>query len=88
MKSQKLTRGNMRRVFQYDQTAEWWKMSESLLPPKYMCIKCKWVFKTNYNGVYHAKLVMCGYTQVPGIYYFKNYSPIMNDITFGVLVLI
>ena len=30
---------------------------------------------------------MCGYSQVPGASFSENYSPIMNDITFCILLL-
>jgi hypothetical protein len=30
------------------------------------CIKTKWIFKIKLNGVYLARLVACGYSQVPG----------------------
>ena len=39
------------------------------------------------NGVYWAHLVACGYSQVPGIDFSENYSPVVNDITFCILLL-
>ena len=41
-----------------------------------------------HNGVYHAILATCGHSQVIGIDYSINYSPVMNDITFWVMLLI
>jgi len=31
--------------------------------------------------MFQASLVACGYSQIPGIDFTKNYSPMMNDIT-------
>ena len=62
-------------------------MLRSLMPPNCRCIKNKWVFKIKCNGGYWACLVMCGYSQVPGVNFSGNYSPVVNDITFHVLLL-
>ena len=66
----------------------WWKTFKSLMSPNWRYIKCKQVFKIKCNRQYHTKLVACGCSQVPGINYFKNYLPIMNNVTFGILLLI
>ena len=38
------------------------------------------------NGVYHARLVAKGFTQIPGVDFTDNYSPVVNDVTFRVVV--
>ena len=38
--------------------------------------------------MYQACLVACGYSQVPGVVFSENYSPVINDITFHILLLI
>ena len=58
----------------------WRKTFKSLMPPKYRCVKNKWVFKTNPNGMYWAYFVTCGYIQVPEVAFSKNYFPVANDI--------
>ena len=63
-------------------------MSQSLKPPNLRCIKYKWVFKIEHDRMYHTRLVACGYSQIPGIDYSKNNSPVMNHVTFCVLLLI
>ncbi len=40
------------------------------------------------NGVFRARLVACGYSQIPGVDFSKNYSPVVNDITFRLLLLL
>ena len=39
------------------------------------------------NGVYWVHLVACGYSQVPGVHFLEDYSPVVNDVTFHILLL-
>ena len=36
--------------------------------------------------MYHARLVAKGFTQIPGMDFTDNYSPVVNDVTFRVVV--
>ena len=47
---------------------------------------CRWVFEVKKNGVYHARLVVKGFSQIPGVEFTDNYSPVVNDVTFRVVV--
>ena len=47
----------------------------------------KWVFKIKLNGVYRARLVACGYSQIPGVDFTENYSPAVHDINFCLLLI-
>ena len=49
-------------------------------------VGCRWVFKVKRNGVYHARLVAKGFSQIPGVDFTDNYSPVVNDVTFRVVV--
>ena len=40
------------------------------------------------NGVYHAKLVALGYSQVPGVNFTENYAPVINNITMRTILVI
>ena len=51
------------------------------IPPGRWCVKSKSVFKKQ-NGVFHARLVACGYSQIPGVDFTENYSPMVHGITF------
>ena len=44
------------------------------------------VFKVKRNGVYHARLVAKGFSQIHVVYFTDNYSPVVNDVTFRVVV--
>ncbi len=45
----------------------WEVIDEKDVPNDRRCIKNKWIFKVKRNGVFRARLVACGYSQVPGI---------------------
>ena len=49
-------------------------------------VECRWVFKVKRNGVYHARLVAKGFSRIPCIDFTDNYSPVVNDVTFRVVV--
>ena len=49
-------------------------------------VGCRWVFKVKRNGVYHARLVAKGFSQFPGMDFTDNYTPVVNDLTFRVVV--
>ena len=65
----------------------WHKTNKTLMPPNQWCLKNKCVFKIKCSSVYHAHLVACGYSQVPGIEFSENYFPVVNIVTFHVLLL-
>ena len=58
------------------------------MPPTCRCIKCKQVFKIKCNGVYYARVVECGYSQVPRVDFSKKYLLALHDIMFSELLLI
>ena len=49
-------------------------------------IGCRWVFKMKRNGVYRARLVAKGFSQILGVDFTDNYSSVVNDVTFRVVV--
>ena len=50
-------------------------------PNDHRLVGCRWVFKVKRNGVYHARLVAKGFSQIPGMEFTDNYSPVVNDVT-------
>ena len=65
----------------------WRKTRKSLMLPNQRCARNKWVFKIKRNGVYQVHLVACRYSQIPRIDFSENYSLVVNDITFCVVLL-
>ena len=47
---------------------------------------CRWVFKVKRNGVYHARLVAKGFSQIPGMDFTDKFFPVLDDVTFRVVV--
>ena len=55
-------------------------------PNVHRLVGCRWVFKVKMNGVHCARLVAKGFSQIPGMDFTDNYSPVVNDVTFRVVV--
>jgi len=64
----------------------WRKVKRSSIPQGRRCIKSKWVFKIKRDGIFRARLVACGYSQIPGVDFTENYAPVMNDVTWRILL--
>jgi Reverse transcriptase (RNA-dependent DNA polymerase) len=58
----------------------WDAISKEEVPKDRRCIKCKWIIKR--NGVFRARLVACGYSQMPGIDFSKSVALVINDVSF------
>jgi hypothetical protein len=65
----------------------WTKKKISDIPRGRRLIKCKWVFDIKRNGRFRARLVACGYSQVGGIDFNQIYSPVVNDVTFRIMLI-
>ena len=55
-------------------------------PQDHRLVGCRWVFKLKCNGVYCARLVEKCFSQISGMDFTDNYSPVVNDVTFRVVV--
>ena len=55
-------------------------------PQDHRLVGCRWVFTVKRNGVYCARLVAKGFSQIPGVDFTDNFSPVVNDVTFRVVV--
>jgi Reverse transcriptase (RNA-dependent DNA polymerase) len=40
------------------------------------------------NDIFRARLVACGYSQVPGVDFNESYAPVINDVSFRVITII
>lgn len=66
----------------------WSYQNSSSLPKSRKLIGSKWVFKVKKNGVHRARLVALGYSQIPGVDYTENFAPVINDVTFRIILLL
>ena len=66
----------------------WRNIKRIEMPPDRRCMKTKWVFKIKKNGIFRARLVACGYSQISGVDYTENYAPVINDVTWCVLLIL
>ena len=65
----------------------WKKVRRSTMPRDRRCVKNKWIFEIKRNGVFRARLVACGYSQVPGQDFNEVYSPVVHDTTVRLLLI-
>ena len=66
----------------------WRTIKRSDMPRGRRCVKHKWVFKIKRDGRFRARLVACGYSQIPGVDYTENYSPVIHDCTYRLLIVL
>jgi hypothetical protein len=48
--------------------------------------KYKWIFKIKRNGVFRARLVACGYSQISGIGFKNSIAPVVNNVSFRIML--
>jgi hypothetical protein len=61
-------------------------MKKEDIPQDRRTIKCKWIFKIKRNGVFRARLVACGYSQIPGVNFNESFAPVVNDASFRIIL--
>ena len=62
----------------------WRKIDKVKIPENRRLIGNKWVFKIKRDGTYRARLVALGYSQIPGVDYTDNFSPVAHDASFRI----
>jgi hypothetical protein len=65
----------------------WEIIDEKNIPINRQCIKNKWIFKVKRSGIFRARLVACGYSQVPGIDFSESFAPALNDVSFRIMLI-
>ena len=66
----------------------WKKIKRSEMESGRRCVKHKWVFEIKRSGIFRARLVACGYSQLPMLDYDGSvYSPVVNDVTFRIAII-
>jgi transposase InsO family protein len=66
----------------------WKYTSTNAIPSDRKLLGSKWVFKLKKNGTYRARLVALGYSQVPGVDFTDNFAPVINDISFRIMLIL
>ena len=65
----------------------WIKPKIRNMPPNRHLIDSKWVSKKKIYGQFRSRLVARRYTQISGVYFSENYSPVVTDVTLRVILL-
>jgi Reverse transcriptase (RNA-dependent DNA polymerase) len=66
----------------------WEIIDKNSIPEERSLIGNKWVFKQKKNGIYRVRLVALGYSQILGVDFSKNYTPVINDITMRTMLVL
>ena len=72
---------------QMDALGVWTKIKRSRMAEGRRCVKHKWVLEIKRTGRFRARLVACGYSQVPGVDFDVVFSPVANDISFCLVLI-
>ena len=64
----------------------WTEKQKNEIPTDRRLVGCKWVLKVIRDGTNGARLVALEYSQVPGIDFIKNFAPLVNDVTFRIVL--
>ena len=65
----------------------WTVIKRSKMPKDRRCVKSKWVFDIKRSGIFKVRLVACGYTQIPGVDFTDSFAPVINDVSWRILIL-
>ena len=66
----------------------WRNYKKKDIPSGRRLVKNKWVFEVKRSGLFRARLVACGYSQIPGVDFTESYAPVINDVTWRILLVI
>jgi hypothetical protein len=64
----------------------WRNMKPNDVPSSRRCVKNCWVFEIKRNGIFRSSLVACGYSQIPGVDFTESYAPVINNVTWRILI--
>ena len=62
----------------------WRKTDRKKIPSNRRLIGNKWVFKIKGDGTSRARLVLLGYSQIPGVDYTDNFALVAHDVFFRI----
>jgi hypothetical protein len=70
-----------------DKRGVWEIIDEKNIPINCRYIKNKWIFKVKRNGIFRPRLMVCGYSQIPGIDFSEMFAPVLNDVSFRIMLI-
>ena len=62
----------------------WRKVDRKNIPNNRRLILNKWVFRIKRDGTYRARLVVLGFSQIPGVDYTDTLAPEAHDVSFRI----
>jgi hypothetical protein len=65
-----------------DKQQVWETIKKEDISENRRAIKCKVIFKIKGKGIFRARLVTCGYSQIPGIDFNESFAPEINNASF------
>ena len=66
----------------------WRNVKAGDVPKNRRLIGSKWVFKVKKDRTFRAQLCAIGYSQIAGIDYTDKFAPVVNDVTFRLIVVL
>jgi hypothetical protein len=76
----------MKELTKMDSLKVWKVVKRSRVPKGRRCVKYKWVFDIKRDGRFRARLVACGYSQIPGVDFTESFSPVVNESVFRIVL--
>jgi Reverse transcriptase (RNA-dependent DNA polymerase) len=70
-----------------DDKKVWEIINKEDVPEGRRTIKCKWIFEIKRIGIFRARLVACVYSQIPGIDFNESFAPVINDVSFCIILI-
>jgi hypothetical protein len=58
------------------------------IPKRRKAIKCIWIFKNKRNGIFKARLVSCGYSQILGVNFDVSFAPVIKYVSFRSILIV
>ena len=65
----------------------WRVVKLSSIPKGRRLVKSKWIFDIKRSGLFKVRLVACGYFQIPGVDFTESYAPVINDVSWRILII-
>ena len=64
----------------------WRVIKRTPLPKDRSLVESKWVFDMKRSELFKVRLVTCGYSQIPGVYFTESYAIVINDARWRTLI--